>query len=570
MKKFKKLLIINIALVLAFVSLVGLIKVPKADALAPYTCTWTGGGGNSNFSTAGNWSGCNSAAPVATDGDNLVFDNSSLTTSQTLNNDITGLTIGDITFQGSSIYGFTITGNSLTVNSSITQNTNAMSNLNLDITLGGNVLINPLSGILLIGDQSQTTSHLINTQGYSLTMASSNGVKCSNVEMYSALSGGGSLIDNSVMPVNLLANSPSYTGSVTVAAGILALGNGNTLSSISGITVNQNSILDIQMNQNTSYNFPITLNGGDLATDSTPGIILGSCGGGGVSPVNSTATLSKSLTFTANSSYYGGRFTGSNINLDVTGTYNPNGFSLTAMSGSSGNISLPDGTQISPPAQTINYDVNSPTLSLSVGQNITAIVDGTVGDVTVNYGGILKGSGSMSSITDNVGGVIAPGHSPGCLTTSNDLTLAGTYQAEIGGTTACTQYDQLIVYGTVYLQDMAGNSGTLQLSVINGFKPQVGQTFEIINNKGSSPVNGTFANLPEGSTINVNGNVFKISYKGGDGNDVVLTVITAASPNTGFAFTGFNALYPIVGTVFMVTGIGIISLRLRKASTNKR
>src|SRR5665213_2894628 len=75
------------------------IGVPMAAAAGPYTCTWTGAGTDANFSTAANWSGCNSAAPVAGDNDNLVFDNSSAATSfGDPNNDISGLNVTSITW----------------------------------------------------------------------------------------------------------------------------------------------------------------------------------------------------------------------------------------------------------------------------------------------------------------------------------------------------------------------------------------------------------------------------------------------------------------------------------------
>ncbi len=42
-----------------------------------------------------------------------------------------------------------------------------------------------------------------------------------------------------------------------------------------------------------------------------------------------------------------------------------------------------------------------------------------------------------------------------------------------------------------------------------------------INNDGLDPIAGTFDDLPEGATINLNGPL-TITYTGGDGNDVVL------------------------------------------------
>ncbi len=41
----------------------------------------------------------------------------------------------------------------------------------------------------------------------------------------------------------------------------------------------------------------------------------------------------------------------------------------------------------------------------------------------------------------------------------------------------------------------------------------------------SSPIVGTFMNLPDGGTITVGNNTFQADYEGGDGNDLTLTVV---------------------------------------------
>jgi hypothetical protein len=51
-----------------------------------------------------------------------------------------------------------------------------------------------------------------------------------------------------------------------------------------------------------------------------------------------------------------------------------------------------------------------------------------------------------------------------------------------------------------------------------------GTTFTVINNTAATPIAGTFANLPDGSTIVVGNNTFQANYEGGDGNDLTLTV----------------------------------------------
>jgi hypothetical protein len=63
----------------------------------------------------------------------------------------------------------------------------------------------------------------------------------------------------------------------------------------------------------------------------------------------------------------------------------------------------------------------------------------------------------------------------------------------------------------------------LQPSLAAGFTPAIGQAFTIIHSISANPIRGTFAGLPEGGTFTVDGFTFQITYKGGTGNDVVVT-----------------------------------------------
>ena len=47
----------------------------------------------------------------------------------------------------------------------------------------------------------------------------------------------------------------------------------------------------------------------------------------------------------------------------------------------------------------------------------------------------------------------------------------------------------------------------------------------MIKNTAATPISGTFANLPDGATITSGNNTFQVSYEGGDGNDLTLTVV---------------------------------------------
>lgn len=140
--------------------------------------------------------------------------------------------------------------------------------------------------------------------------------------------------------------------------------------------------------------------------------------------------------------------------------------------------------------------------------------------VTVASGATLQGNGIiiLAGVTVNSGGTLGPGGSAGQLICENGVTLkAGAYfDVELNGTTAVTDYDQLVV-------DEGLNLGSANLNVTLGFSPSSGDTFTIIDNPSLGAVTGTFNGLAEGATFTDGGTQFQITYVGGDGNDVVLT-----------------------------------------------
>lgn len=145
----------------------------------------------------------------------------------------------------------------------------------------------------------------------------------------------------------------------------------------------------------------------------------------------------------------------------------------------------------------------------------------TASEVIVSTGAVLGGSGTVDApVTVNTGGVLAPGSSPGIIGTNNLALSAGsTLDIEIDGTTAGTDYDQIQVTGTV---DVTGAT----LNLISVFTAAAGNEFLLIENDGADSVTGTFAGLAEGTLLTFNGNQVYITYQGGDGNDVALTVNT--------------------------------------------
>ena len=158
------------------------------------------------------------------------------------------------------------------------------------------------------------------------------------------------------------------------------------------------------------------------------------------------------------------------------------------------------------------------TTSNASGATLTIPTGKIVGPLSITSSGTLNGIGTIAGNLTNAA-TVAPGNSPGIITVNGNYsqTSTGDLNIEIGGTTVGTQYDQLIVNGTVTL------NGDLNLSLINSFVPTNGNTFTIIDNDGTDAVSGTFSGLAQGATVVLGNTTFQISYAGGTGNDVVLT-----------------------------------------------
>jgi hypothetical protein len=194
----------------------------------------------------------------------------------------------------------------------------------------------------------------------------------------------------------------------------------------------------------------------------------------------------------------------------------------------SGNVTVEAGVTAAIQSNLVAETVNHSIRKLGEG---TLLVDGDAGQIAV-LAGSLGGSGTFDHLTVAGGATVAPGASIGTLVVDDSFTLGdgGTLAIEIGETDS----DLVQVGGDASL---AG--GGLSVSLFTGAMPMVGSQFEILDVAGS--LDGEFAGLGENSIVaTTGGELFRISYLGGDGNDVVLTLIP--EPTTALLAAAMSAL----------------------------
>jgi len=166
-------------------TLVLLSSAPCLNA-ANGTDTWTGGAGDNNWATGGNWTGINTP-PIA--GDSLAF-GAQGTGSLTLNNTLTSATsFAGLTFNAGAP-AFILTGNSLFTAGGILDNSSSLEIINLPISMTSAHTFGAVSGgAMLVGGVLSGTGGVNKTLGGTVTLTNNN----------------------------------TYTGATTVSGGTLAL-----------------------------------------------------------------------------------------------------------------------------------------------------------------------------------------------------------------------------------------------------------------------------------------------------------------------------------------------------------
>jgi uncharacterized delta-60 repeat protein len=120
------------------------------------------------------------------------------------------------------------------------------------------------------------------------------------------------------------------------------------------------------------------------------------------------------------------------------------------------------------------------------------------------------------------------------------------FEVNLTGTGNGTLSPTITTPGDVGLISNGFVAGGLNLGTVTlGFAPAPGAQVMVVNNTGPGAVVGTFTGLPEGARVSaVVGELiydFQISYVGGDGNDVVISNVTAQAADFIYTTSGGSA-----------------------------
>jgi hypothetical protein len=131
-----------------------------------------------------------------------------------------------------------------------------------------------------------------------------------------------------------------------------------------------------------------------------------------------------------------------------------------------------------------------------------------------SYRASLSGDGLVGDVADFGSSRITPDSTLSVKNISGGGSGPATLIIRLNGTNL-GEYGRLVASGNVSL-----SQGSLLPSA--GFHPQPGQVFTIVEKTSPGPISNAIFG-PEGTITNLNGMPFRISYVGGDGNDVTLT-----------------------------------------------
>jgi autotransporter-associated beta strand protein len=404
-------------------------------------------------------------------GDNLIFPDTFRVAN--INDFPDGTIFNSVVVSG---YNYTFAGNSIALVNGITNGPHSVT-FRLPIRLEGNQSFNVVTGLVTMAFQGS----VIDLNGHELTLAGA-----ATYTVSSAIHGPGSLVCTRSTE---LSGTNTYTGTTRVLSGGLVASHNRTLGdSVAPTEVASGATLVLRGGLPFDESFRLA-GGSRLAVEPLSAVLNG--------PI---VLEGPNVGFAPNWPII--------VDSVITG---PGGITLNSF----------DSALL-----TLNAD-NTYTGSNTIGRG-NFIINGQQPSSEVFLDrGTLSGVGRVGRVT-SIAGRVRPGtNGPGILTSADirfgEQTL---FVAELNGISIGTGYDQLNVMGAVSL-------GNAFLGISNSFAAGGGEQFTIINNDATDAVIGAFAGLQEGEILLAGGIRFRISYTGGDGNDVVLTALPPPPGPTG-------------------------------------
>ena len=430
------------------------------------TTTWSGGGGNANWSTSSNWS----TLPTTSGTWSLVFGG---TTQTTNTNNIGPITVDSLTF-----------GNNGTVGR------------NANFTLSGSTLA--LSSATITTTATTSGSALTDSVGNALSLTGSNTASIGsghNLTIAGNIDGAGSLTMSGAGQL-FLTGSNSQSGATYITGGSVRTGSGGSSTDSNNyafgtgdVVVSGSGTLAIRNSSTVANNLTI----GGVGSSASTGSLAGS-----FAAANQTAVVSGSVTLATDSliSTWGGNV-GTGSKLSLTGPINLGSNALTFSQ-------VVTGTTV--------RSVTAPMTWIEVGGAISGagsvIVNGTAtvylngantysGTTTVQSG-VLGGNGTIAgAVTVQNGAFLTPGsaaNTTGALGVGSlQLDSGATAAMAISGT-AAGLYDQVVALGNVnYGGNLAIDFTTASFANFDVWQLFSGTSFS--GNFSSVTATGSFGNL---------------------------------------------------------------------------
>jgi autotransporter-associated beta strand protein len=544
--------------------------------------TWSAAPASTNWNSASNWvEGTVPVSPAI-----LTFQS---TTDSVLTNDLTGLQVSRLLFD-TTASDYTISGNSIKLKTDIVNNSAYWQAINTPITIDSQVTISAVSGMNLTGVVSGGGG-ILKTGGGALQMTGKN-TYSGNTTLTGAIAIAGTGAGTSGAPTygplgtgKIIMNGGTlYSGdsAATIYNDIQVMGTGRSFltQTVNAITIygritgtgtlweDGNDYPGINLygdNSGFSGTFVAALRSGRnrvrfMVPESGSANAYWNLDANGIDCIGVLFTTG-TLHFGAltGRGYFrndaGGTPTISigalNLPTNFSGTIN-NYFNLvkvgTADLSFSGNHTYGGTTTVTNGRFLLNNNAVSGTFASPIVVQAGALGGGGRTQASVKVG---TGSGTGASLEPGNGGV-------GTLTSTAALTmyLDATYKVDVSILNATS--DKMSASGVTL------NNPTLAVTGIDSGALAPGTNLVIIDNSGSNAVAGTFNNLPELALVAVKGYNFRITYKGGDGNDVLLLdervlPVTISSKTTDSVLLGRSYTYTITAikspTSFNATGL---------------